>query len=100
MDGARDFACAFCYHAGMKKQADVLQYTIRGIPRDVDRILRRKAVQRKQSLNQVILDELTQATIGSKMRADFLDLVGRWTPDAAFDEIVAAQRQIDRDQWK
>ncbi|HEX3684209.1 MAG TPA: hypothetical protein VHU83_16870 [Bryobacteraceae bacterium] len=84
----------------MKKQADVLQYTIRGIPRDVDRILRRKAVQRKQSLNQVILDELTQATIGSKMRADFLDLVGRWTPDAAFDEIVAAQRQIDRDQWK
>lgn len=59
----------------------------------------RKAAQRKQSLNQVILDELTQATVGRKVRADFSDLVGRWTPDPAFDEIVAAQRQIDQDQW-
>lgn len=84
----------------MKKQADVLQYTIRGVPREVDRALRRKAAQRKQSLNQVILDELTQATVGCKVRADFADLVGRWTPDTAFDEIVGAQRQIDADQWK
>jgi len=48
----------------------------------------------------VILDELTQATVGRKRKADFSDLVGRWTPDAAFDEILAAQRKIDRDKWK
>ena len=77
-----------------------MQYTIRGIPREVDRALRHKAAQRKQSLNQVILDELTQVTVGCKMKADFSDLVGRWTPDAAFDEILAAQRQPDPDQWK
>lgn len=72
-----------------------MQYTIRRIPREVDRILRQKAAQRKQSLNQVILDELTVATVGGKQRADFSDLAGRWNPDPAFDEILAAQRQID-----
>jgi hypothetical protein len=84
----------------MKKQARRAQYTIRGVPPEVDRVLRQKAERRKQSLNQVILDELTAATVGHPRRADFSDLVGRWTPDPAFDEILAAQRQIDRDKWK
>jgi hypothetical protein len=34
-----------------------------------------------------------------KQAADFSDLVGRWTPDPAFDEILAAQRQIDPEKW-
>jgi plasmid stability protein len=82
----------------MKGQAEA-QYTIRGVPSEVDRILRQRAAQRGQSLNQVVLDELTQATIGHMQRADFSDLVGQWTPDPAFDEILAAQRQIDWDKW-
>jgi len=83
----------------MKSQAEI-QYTIRGIPREVDRILRQKAARRKMSLNQVIVNELLEATMGRRHRADFSDLVGTWTPDPAFDEILAAQRQIDRDKWK
>jgi len=83
----------------MKRQSAV-QYTIRGIPREVDRVLRQKAARRKQSLNQVILEELTVAAIGGQPRADFTDLAGGWTPDPAFDEILAAQRRIDRDKWK
>jgi len=83
----------------MKKQAAV-QYTIRGVPAEVDRALRRKAAKRKLSLNRVIVDELTVAAIGDKPRADFSDLVGQWVPDAAFDEVLAAQRQIDWDKWK
>jgi hypothetical protein len=79
----------------MKRQAKSVQYTIRGVPREVDRVLRQKAAQRKQSLNRVILEQLTVATVGSQRRADFSDLVGRWTPDPAFDEILAAQRQIE-----
>ena len=55
---------------------------------------------RKQSLNQTILDELTLVTVGRKQRADFADLVGQWTPDPGFDEILATQRQIDWDKWK
>ncbi|MBV9035725.1 MAG: hypothetical protein JO182_14640 [Acidobacteriaceae bacterium] len=77
-----------------------VQYTIRGIPPEVDARLRQIASQRKQSLNQVIVDELTNSTIGCKRRADFSDLVGRWTPDPAFDEILAAQRQVDLDKWQ
>lgn len=84
----------------MGKQAEGIQYTIRGVPREVDRVLRRKAAQQKQSLNQLVLDELTVATVGRKQRDDFSDLVGRWTPDPAFDEILASQRQIDWDKWK
>ena len=84
----------------MAQQADSIQYTIRGVPPEVDRVLRKKAARRKQSLNQVILHELTEATIGSRRRTDFSDVVGRWTPDPAFDEILSAQRQIDWDKWK
>ena len=84
----------------MPKQAKLLQYTIRGVPVEVDRVLRKKAGQRKQSLNQVIVDELTAATVGHPHRADFSDLVGKWTPDPDFDEIMASQRRIDRDKWR
>lgn len=84
----------------MRQQAGCIQYTIRGVPSEVDRVLRQKAAERKQSLNQVIIEELTAATVGRKQRADFSDLVGRWTPDPAFDEVLAAQRHIDWDKWK
>jgi len=33
-------------------------------------------------------------------RADFSSFVGRWTDDPEFDEIMAAQRQIDPELWK
>jgi len=89
-----------CDHAGMKPQAGTVRYTIRGIPAEVDRILRQKAARRKLSLNQVILDELTVATVGGQRRADFSDIIGRWTTDPAFDEVLAAQRQIDWDKWQ
>ncbi len=84
----------------MKRQAIAIQYTIRGVPPEVDTVLRRKATQRKQSLNRVILEELTKAAVGNERRADFSDLVGKWVPDPAFDEIIAAQRRIDPDKWK
>jgi hypothetical protein len=84
----------------MKTQAKTIQYTIREVPPEVDQVLRQKAARNKQSLNQLILGELTLATIGRLPRADFSDLVGRWTPDPAFDEILAGQRQIDLDKWK
>jgi hypothetical protein len=84
----------------MKRQAEPIQYTIRGVPPEVDRLIRRKAQRTKQSINQVILEELKRATLGHARRADFSDLVGRWTPDPAFDEIIASQRQIDWEKWK
>jgi hypothetical protein len=84
----------------MKEQAGSIQYTVRGIPREVDRALRKKAARKKQSLNQVIVDELTAATVGGPRLIDLSDVVGKWTPDPEFDEIMASQRQIDPDMWK
>lgn len=79
---------------------EVVQYTIRGVPKEVDRALRTKAAQLKISLNQLVVNELMRATIGRPRKADFSGLVGQWTPDPEFDEIIAAQRQIDWDKWK
>ena len=79
---------------------DPVQYTIRGVPPEVDRVLRDRAFQLKLSLNQVVITELTRATIGRSRRTDFSELVGQWTPDPAFDEVIASQRQIDWDKWK
>lgn len=93
-------ACTIRYDAGVKRQAREIQYTVRGIPQEVDRALRRKAAQRRLSLNQIIVEELTAGTMGIRKRADFHDVVGHWTPDSAFDEIMATQRQIDPDKWK
>jgi hypothetical protein len=46
-------------------------------------------------------DRLRQRMPASRdKRADFDDLIGKWTPDPAFDEIIATQRQIDPDKWK
>ena len=61
---------------------------------------RQKAARRKQSLNRVIPEELTVAAIGGQPRTDFSGLAGGWALDTAFDEILAAQRQIDSDKWK
>jgi hypothetical protein len=77
-----------------------VHYTIRGIPAEVDHALRAKAAERKQSLNRVVVDELTRALIGKPIKADFTDLVGKWEPDPAFDEMIASQRQIDLGKWK
>jgi len=76
-----------------------VHYTIRGVPPEVDLALRRKAAQRKQSLNRVILDELAKALVGRVVKADFSEFVGQWTADPGFDEIVASQRQVDLEKW-
>ena len=84
----------------MKTQAPI-QYTIRGIPPEVDKVLREKAARRGLSLNQAVVEELIGATVGRQKKADFSDLVGKWEPDPGFDEIIASQRQvIDWDKWK
>jgi len=61
----------------MKKQASLVQYTVRGVPREVDIALRRKAAKRQVSLNQMIVEELSDAAIGARKRADFSNLGGR-----------------------
>ena len=84
----------------MRKKTSSRRYTIRGIPEEVDRVLRQKAARQKRSLNQVVVEELTEATFGAKRKTDLSDVTGGGIPDPVFDEIVASQRRIDWDKWK
>lgn len=85
------------YHVGMRMLA---QYTVRGVPEEVDRILRETARRRKISINQLIIEKLSDATVGEKPYTDFSDLVGQWVPDAAFDEILQDVRVVNLDDWR
>jgi hypothetical protein len=78
------------------------QYTIRGIPREVDQALRRKARERRVSLNQLLVEELTHASgAAAERRYRSLDqFAGAWKEDPEFDRILEEQRQIDRSAWK
>ena len=49
--------------------------------------------QAKPQPRGVVVDELTRALVGNPVKVDFSDLVGKWTPDPAFDEIIASQRR-------
>ncbi len=83
----------------MKAQASVT-YTVRGVPKEVDAELRRKAARQKKSLNQVIVDELSQSSVERKKMTDLSDLVGSWEPDPEFDATIASIRKIDWKKWK
>jgi len=76
------------------------QYTLRGLPLEVDKVLRDRAKQRHMSINQVIIEELTKATVGEKRYADFSAFVGCMEPDAAFDEALEMQRQVNPEDWR
>lgn len=84
----------------MKVQAPEAQYTVRGVPREVDRALRRRAAAKKLSLNQFLVGELTKVALGAQKRADYSDLLGKWKHDPKFDEIIESQRQVDWEMWK
>src|SRR5262245_35546802 len=59
-----------------------------------------QAAMHKVSLNQMIVEKLSEAANGTRKRADFSDLIGNWIPDAGFDEILSAERLIDLGKWK
>jgi len=78
------------------------QYTIRGVPPDVDASLRRRARQRGMSLNQFLLEELRAASFGGSVRniRDLAGIAGAWREDPSFEGILLEQRKVDKDLWK
>jgi len=85
--------------AGMRLR----QYTVRNIPPQVDRALRRKARESGKSLNAVILEELAKATdqLHAGTTYDDLDeLVGSWQEDKDFDQAMGAFEAVDESLWK
>ncbi len=80
-----------------------MQYTLRKIPREVDRALRQKARKEGRSLNEVAIEALKRGAgidgeIAKNHDLDFA--IGTWIEDPEFEKSINDQRQIDPDLWK
>ena len=80
-----------------------MNITLRNIPPDVARAIRRKAKRDGTSLNRTVINMLCE-TVGAKP-ACYRDLdafAGSWTKEQAdeFDRTLAEQRKIDPEMWK
>jgi len=85
------------------------QITLRGIPAEIERIIKREAESKGLSLNKAFISLLEKAT-GTKEKAkkrnslhyDLDHLCGIWTKREAeeFIKNVEFQKTIDEDLWK
>jgi plasmid stability protein len=78
------------------------QYTLRNVPADVDRALRRTAREQGKSLNQVAIETLGRAVgvAEPRKRRDLSDLVGTWLDDPETAAALEDQRRIDPESWR
>ena len=79
------------------------QYTIRGVPPQLDKTLREKSRREHKSLNQVALEALNTAAgqAGQPVRyRDLSDLSGKWVEDPEFDAIIRELDTVDPELWK
>ena len=80
-----------------------MQYTIRRIPKAVDNAVRERARATGKSLNEAVVDVLTDGS-GVKglprKRRDLSDVAGTWKADKTFDSVLADQDRVDKDLWR
>src|SRR5262245_36028796 len=96
-----DMPTSKCQHVGMSAKAK--QYTIRQVPVSVDRALRRKATERKVSLNTLVLHALeVEAGVTAEPREnhDLDEFFGSWISDPKVERALAEQRRVDRRDWE
>lgn len=94
-----DLYAYIVYIVGMS----TVQYTIRGIPKDVDAMIRKRAVREGKSFNKTVVDIIQAEVTGSATlpTATIFDkLRGANLLDAGFDEAIADQSRIEPDLWK
>jgi hypothetical protein len=97
-----DMPALFPYNAGMKTTPPI-QYTLRGIPRELDEAIRRKAKREGISLNKAAiqaLDEGLRASGEEILHHDLDDLIGTWIDDPEFDKIIEEMDVIDPEMWE
>jgi plasmid stability protein len=82
--------------------------TLRNLPPELSRIIRRRAAEKRSSINRTVIDLLEEGVgIRSKrgvkpLYHDLDALAGAWTKEAgaAFDKALFRQRGIDPELWK
>ncbi|MBI3555440.1 MAG: hypothetical protein HY074_04155 [Deltaproteobacteria bacterium] len=79
------------------------QYTIRNVPSAVDKALRKKAMEKRTSVNSFLLGVLErEAGVGAPPAEhhDLDFLVGSWVSDPETDRVLDEQRKLDRRDWE
>lgn len=79
------------------------QYTLRNVPDQVDRALRRRAKETGLSFNQVAVEALTVGAGEPQVpKRDLTEIAGSITDREAnrIDQEIRRQRQIDPELWK
>jgi hypothetical protein len=92
----------YSYFAYLKTVPDC-QYTIRQIPRAVDRSLCQESRREGKSLNAVAMVALSAGLrlTGETIRHDDLDfMAGTWVEDEKFAAAMAAQNCVDPKLWR
>jgi hypothetical protein len=80
-----------------------MQYTLRNIPRSLDRALRERARREGKSLNAVTLPALLRAlglAGAAAPQRDLSDIAGTWREDPETAASLADQRRVDPEMWK
>lgn len=79
------------------------QYTIRGVPAEVDNALRERARRYGRSLNAVALEALERGlglTPDPARHHDLDSLAGTWVDDTGFDRAIEEMDRVDDEQWR
>lgn len=83
------------------------QLTIRGIPEQVDKEIRKESRKKGISLNRAAIALLQKGVSDlsvkkPRLHHDLDKLAGKWSKDEAraFDETLGSQREIDQELWR
>jgi hypothetical protein len=80
-----------------------MQYTLRNIPKHIDVEIRRRTLQERKSMNQVMLEALARGVgllCEAQRQRDLSDIAGTWKKDPIFDQAIAEQDRIKQASWK
>jgi hypothetical protein len=79
-----------------------MQYTVRKIPKWLDKAIRDRAKTLGKSINDVIIDLLYDGFRANGQlvkRRDLSKFAGTWVEDPAFDEAMKGFEQINPETW-
>ena len=103
------YYCTRVMHEMLHKEEAMKALTVRNLPPEVVRIIRRKASEKRTSANKAVISLLEERVgIRGKEKGqapvyhDLDALAGSWTKEeaAAFDKALRRQRGIDPGDWK
>jgi hypothetical protein len=80
-----------------------MQYTIRNVPKEVDKALRKKAHAEGRCLNDVALEALRRGCGVADRRVkkrDLSSIAGTWVHDPETEAALVKQDQIDPELWR